>query len=516
MEERAIDTSGIAWAVAALQMGAEDYRLAADYYEGRQPLAFATDKFRNAFGRMLQAFSINHCAICVDVPADRLQIEGFKVLAQVGESPVAVLCDAAEEQVSRAGGLRAAVAAASAAISILRALLEAAGWKKGFPNKAERKWQEIWRRNRMKKRSGEIHSEMLKCGDAYAVVDWKDNRATIFPNMAGRCAVDYDPENPGVVKRAARWWSEAVAGGHAIRLNLYYPDRIEKYTTVRRRYSTLAERAAEFRWIAEDAIVPNPYGKVPVFHFANNADMGARGRSELSNIMAPQDGLNKAVCDAMVGAEYAVLGQRYVTGLEIRLDDNGRPISPFKDGLANLWVAPPTVDENGQVIPDAPQPTFGQFSAANLDQLLSIRAAFRGDISLISGIPAHYFMQATGGWPSGQSLKTAETRLTSKIEDRQIAASTPWEDMMRLCLEIEGVRDVELETVWRNTGPTDTTADVANAAIKREKLGYPETVLWEELGAKPSEIGTWKELKAQEASDQYTAENTVSVPTVGQ
>lgn len=468
--------AGIKWALGALQQHADDYRLASDYYEGKQRLVFATDKFRNAFGQLFREFSINHCAVCVDVPADRLQIEGFKVLAE-GEA------DAPDAETT-----------------------------------LDAKWQEIWRRNRMKKRSGEVHAEMLRSGDAYIIVDWLNDKATIHPNVAGRCAVLYDEETPGIVKQAARWWivPEAVGNRFCVRLNLYYPDRIEKYQSKPRTSTDLCTRSNEYEPISGDATVPNPYGKVPVFHFANNADTGCLGRSELASIIPLQDGLNKAVCDAMVGAEYAVMGQRYVVNLSIEEDANGRPIPPFRDGLANLWVAPPPVDADGAPLPadQAPPVSFGQFTAANLEQLLSVKSEFRSDISTVSGIPAHYFMQAAGGWPSGEALKTAETRLAAKVADRQLSSGGVWEDVMRFCLQIEGQDDVQLETMWHETGPKDTTADVQNAAIKREKLDYPREVIWEELGAKPSEIEDWKQKKLDEASDAYNAENMVSVPTV--
>jgi hypothetical protein len=61
-------------------------------------------------------------------------------------------------------------------------------------------------------------------------------------------------------------------------------------------------------------VVPNPYGVVPVFHFANNADLGMTGRSELEAAMPVQDGLNKSVLDMLVAMEFSAYRQRWAAG----------------------------------------------------------------------------------------------------------------------------------------------------------------------------------------------------------
>lgn len=408
-----IYTLDVRWALAALATDSDVYNRSSDYYEGRHRLAFATEKFRNQFGMLFKELAINHCAICVDVPSDRLQMQ---------EPPFKPL--------SGGGGAVPLIA-------------------------------EIWRRNRMKKRAGEVHSEALKTGNSYVIVDWVNpedpstDRATIYPNQAGRCAVKYDDENPGYIVQATRWWVIPDNGKWRVRLNIYYKDRIEKYISKPRSDRLLPSRDNEFVPIADDPIVPNKYGKVPVFHFANNAAIGENGVGEIWPVIPPQDGLNKAVCDAMVGEEYSVMGQRWIVGMEPDVDDNGNPKAPFKDGLAHIWLVPPQRDQEGKTLSaDQAQPIeLGQFTPANLDQLLNIKTAFRQDISTISGIPSHYFMDAKGGWPSGEALKTAEQRLTSKVLDRQIAFGMVWEDVMRFCLEIEGQKDVVLETQWKDAAP---------------------------------------------------------------
>ncbi len=56
--------------------------------------------------------------------------------------------------------------------------------------------------------------------------------------------------------------------------------------------------------------LPNPYGVVLVFHFANNAIIGQPGRSELEAAIPVQDGLNKSVLDISLAMEFTRHRQR--------------------------------------------------------------------------------------------------------------------------------------------------------------------------------------------------------------
>ncbi len=466
------DLNEIKWALGALGQSVSNYALAAAYYDGQQRLTFATEKFRNTFGRLFAELAINHCPPCVDILADRLQIEGFKTVN--GDTPA-----------------------------------------------IEAKTREIWRRNRMDKRAGEVHQESLKAGDAYIIVDDVKGKATIYPNMAGRCAVEYDSENPGYIKRAAKWWPEGVEmvrgqSRYVIRLNLYYQDRTEKYVTAPIATGALPLSANGFVPIKGDWFIPNPLGKVPVFHFANNAPIGQRGQSELRDVIPVQDALNKSVCDMLVSMEFNAYPQRYVVGLEIEVDAvTGKAKPPFQSGVDRLMVVPPQRDADGNVVPssEAQPVTFGEFGMGNLAGFIQVKESFRQDFSVITGIPAHYFSMASGGFPSGESLKTAEARLTSKVVDRQIAFGNVWEDVMRLCLEIEGQSDVELETKWRDTGPRSVTEDIANG-VQKQALGIPNKQIWAELGYSPEQIATLESEANSQAVRAVTASKMVDVPTV--
>ncbi|QQS32114.1 MAG: phage portal protein [Acidobacteriota bacterium] len=395
-------------AITRIRSGAARYAKAERYYEGRHDLAFATEKFQNTFGSLFREFALNLCPIVCDAVRDKLRITGFS------------------SEVENAGT-------------------------------AVRSVNAIWRRNRMETRAGEAHKEALRCGDAYVVV-WPNARgeAVIHPNRAANMAVFYDDETPGVVTLAAKRWRVETGGE---RLNLYYADRIEKYSC--------GENGGEK--FTRDAVVKNPFGVVPVFHFANNADIGSSGRSELDAAIPVQDGLNKSVLDMLVAMEFAAYRQRWAAGIELDLDQDGKPVAPFRAGVEHLWIS-----EN----PDA---KFGDFEAARLDQFLKVKDSFRVDMATVTGTPLHYFVQNASGFPSGESLRRAESRFLAKVRDRQAAFGEVWADVMSFALRIKTGRHAHLRTLWEDAAPPSEKERLGNLLLKRQ-LGIPQTRLLAEAG----------------------------------
>jgi hypothetical protein len=244
------------------------YDLYRRYAVGNQDLAFATPKYAATFGTLFKEFGYNRCATVVDAYADYLQVERFTAEAD-GAS-------------------------------------ETAG--------------DLWRRNRMDKRAGEIHKAALRDGDAYLIV-WPEvgiaDGAGAFPQFwpqhAHQIRVRYDDEQPGKITMAAKTWK--LLDGRR-RLNIYYPDRTEKYVTTTRAEQVRAGAFTRHDVPGEPWPVPNPWNTVPVFHFANNADTGCYGVSELRDVIPLQDALNKVLTDLILTCELAGFPQKVMLGVD--------------------------------------------------------------------------------------------------------------------------------------------------------------------------------------------------------
>lgn len=434
-------------AIANLRSNAARYAKAERYYNGDHDLAFATEKFQNTFGTLFREFALNLCPVICDAVRDKLRVVGFSVDS----------CEVAKLQSYEVGEAMNSATSVTSVTSATRS---------------------IWQRNRMGTRSGEVHKEALKCGDAYIFV-WPNMRgeAVFYPNKAANVTVATDDNSPGNILWAAKAWR---ATDKHIRLNIYYADRIEKYISrsesqgelpdpkdfiqfgirnAEREINDTTNPQSEFR--NPQSVVPNPYGVVPVFHFANNADLGTHGRSELEAAMPVQDGLNKSVLDMLVAMEFSAFRQRWAAGIEIEFDDNGKPIPPFKAGVEHIWLT-----EN-------PNARFGDFEASQLDQFLKVKDSFRIDMASVTGTPLHYFLQQTGGFPSGESLKKAETRFLAKVRDRQESFGQVWADSMAFALTIEGQgRATRLITEWEDPAPMAEREFLENILLKKQ-IGIP-------------------------------------------
>lgn len=311
-------------------------------------------------------------------------------------------------------------------------------------------------------RSGQLHKEALINGDAYIIV-WPDasGRAAMYPNRAASCVVFYDEEVPGKIVRAAKYW---LTHDNRTRLNIFYPDRIERY--ISQKQSETPANSKDLVPVSGDrhrtsdleaGITPNPFGVVPVFHFANNGDIGSLGVSELAAAMPIQDGLNKSVLDMLVAMEYSAYRQRWVAGIEVETDSStGELIAPFKAGVDHLWIS-----EN----PDA---RFGDFESANLEQFLKVKDGFRIDMASVTGTPLHYLQPQTKSVPSGESLRRAETRFLSKVRDRQAAFGQVWADAMEFALSIEGISGARLITQWEDPASQSEREVLENILLKKQ------------------------------------------------
>lgn len=409
---------------------AEGYRAVNDYYDGKHRLTFATEKFRNAFGDLFQAFADNLCPKVVDAKADRLEITGFAAEGEAQES-------------------------------------------------AEAAWR-IWQGNRMDCRAGEVHTEALLSGDAYVIV-WPDldGEPVFYPNDAALMTVKYDPETPGRILWAAKCWTQ---DDETVRLTLYYPDRIEKYVTAAKAKGGLPEKSSAFvpfQVEGEPWPLINLFGRVPVFHFGNNARTGRFGRSELADVIPLQNALNKSVADMLVAAEFVAMPQRYAIGLEVDTDEEtGKPKTPFVPG--GLWTVGST------------EAKFGEFSSGDMRQFLEAQAGFRVEIANVSSTPIHFLVPPQGEWPSGESLKTAESEFLAKIRDRQVAFGNTWEDAMAFALRIAGVEgDVKISALWKNPAPRNELQEVQTGVLKKQ-VGISNEQVQRELGYTEEDIEKMK------------------------
>ena len=472
-------------AITNFRSAARLYEKPDRYYRGDHDLAFATEKFESAFGSLFREFALNLCPSICDAVRDKLKITGFSLETRV-RNP-----DMSEPSV-------------------------VTGASRGSKTQdLKPQIDEIWSDNRMDLTVEEIHLEALKVGDSYAIV-WPgpDGQVAIYPQRAAQCTVAYDEEIPGRIKWGAKYWRDA---SEYIRLELFYPDRIEYYISRARGLLVVPDHREFVPFHPETqsssktdppstiriphAVVQNPFGRIPLFHFANTSEIGAFGRSELAQAIPIQNGLNKSVLDMLVAMEFSSFRQRWVAGIDFELAEGGDAVSPFRAGVDRLWMA------------SDPQATFGDFNTTDLEQFLKVKDSFRVDMAGVTATPLYYFLQNVRAFASAEALKRAESRFISKVRDRQKAFGQTWSALMSFALAIAGLGSgIRLRTQWEDPAPIGEREFLENLILKK-RLGVSTRQLLLESGYGDHDVSEMLLSEPPIKKKEKTNERRTTTPT---
>jgi hypothetical protein len=406
-----------------------------DYYNGKQPLAFASDKFREAFGDRFPAFASNFTALVVDGERERLEVRGFRFKDPEGDKDL---------------------------------------------------WQ-IWQDNDLDGSSQIAHTEALIKGLAYTLVEpaageGQTPRVTVEDPLD--CIHEPDPRDRRRSLAGLKRW---VGEDDHLYAFVYLPDLIYKFKSTQPwKPNTSLWEGGEGLWPkevqfevwardGEDWPFPNVLQTVPLVPLLNRPRLKGDGQSEIAPVVGNQDAINKYRADALVAAEFAAFRQRWVIGLDIPTDpDTGRALEPFRAAVDRLWTVPPPDPDD----PNPPKVEFGEFGATDLAPYKLMIETEVGHISSISRMPYHYLLgQPSAIPPTGESLKSSEAGLVAKVRTAQIHLGEGWEDTMRLALRAMKDERADLrtaETIWRDP-ETRQEAARADAAVKLHQAGILDT-----------------------------------------
>jgi hypothetical protein len=431
----------LSWAQAHFSIYNPEYDRFHDYYRGNHRKVTTTTHLTTMFGQLFNDLRINECPIVVDALADRLQIASIT----------------------------------------------------SDNTTASKFIDEVWTKNKMDGGAGIVHSQAVKLGDAYVSVgiDPITNQIIINPEKRNSVAVRYGYDGfRDVIVEAVKVWDE----GGRLRINRYLQDRTERYITLNPTTEIPSDisKLTPYEADGKPAVIPNPVGIVPVFHFSNAQEPDEFATSSLADVIPLQDQLNQSIGYLLIAQEFGAIKQKYAIGLDMPVNpETGEPY-PLKTEPGSIWFFG-AGDGNVEL---------GEFSTADLEPILKVQEAFELKIARVSQVPAHLFMLQSSNFPSGESLKTAEAPLNSKVRDRQIAWGNVWENICSFACKLKEIDPGTIECNWHNTNSRSEKED-SEIADNLVRAGFPLSFVARKVyGLTDDEIQKLLDEKAEETEAQ--------------
>jgi len=415
------------------------------YYEGEQPLNFATEEWRKANAARYAGFSDNWCGTIVNAEAERLKPIGVSNLPK------------------------------RAAMSL---------WDDLLGNEFDMQFSQALVSTLATKRS-------------YVIV-WADRDGTPRVSMEhpSYVEIEYDFENPRIRKAALKTWVDE-RDEYA---TLYTPESVWKFirkrATVKDDTQSQAEQGkVENGWEGgwEVREVPgevwpllNPIGVVPVVELANRPTLKGDPISEIQGVMPMQDAINLLWAYLFLAADYASMEARVVTGSDA-------PKVPIldKDGKITGYRPLDLKDFAEKRIAFLPgDAKIDSWKAAALDVFTDTIEIAVGHIAAQTRTPQHYLVSNTER--PAAALEAQEIGLTKKAGEFITFTDPALREVLRLIALVRGNEALAQKTrlatiVWANPA-IRSESQLADALLKKKQIGYPIEYLLEQDGKSPSEI----------------------------
>lgn len=375
--------------------------------------------------------------------------------------------------------------------------------------KKQAKWfWDLWDKNNMDGRQGEIHEWALRDSEAFIILDWNRESKVVeivqherFTDINAEAWLErwdentlnsrtmeamrgtgagvwmvYENDDPNQKAMVAiqQWKDETIIEGKIrdeLRRTFYYPDRIERY------YFDGAiwlEKQPPQKWVDQKGA---PLG-IPVIHFKNE-----NLRPEAWDAIPPQDAINKTWIDILGTMDLAGFPMIFLLGMYPTID--GLP--PAADN-SNVWnVGPAQILGNANTKGgDASIDRIEGTDPTGLMNTLKDQIMF---VAQITGTPSNRFT-ITAAIASEKTLKEQKDELRKRAYNRQILFGNAWGNMMIIARRINNAfgqvddrleEDVTVQPIWKNLQSVDE--------LKEEKeLGVPQEAIWLKMGFTQDQI----------------------------
>lgn len=448
------------------------------YFDGDQPLTYASDHWKKFHKDRYRDFSDNWCGVVGHSPVDRLRIDGFRVSDRTDRLST-----------------------------------------------EERDLWADWNRNDLEAQSAQGFLASTIAKRSFVLV-WgdEDDRPVVSWEHPSQVVVDYEP---GTRRRRAAL--KAWIDDRTEYATLYLDDGVYKFE--RPTYLTEDERNRlqdrgftimgavspggwSVREVADESWpLPNPLGEVPIVEWPNRPQLDGEPISDIAGTMAMQDAINILWAYLFNAADHASMAARVVTGAEPPkipvLDDDGQVIGTRAAKMEDL--------EQGRLLflpgkKDGTNPSIDQWDSAKLDVFTDVITKAVGHIAAQTQTPGHYLLTSEKyANLNGDALTAAEVPLATKVGNAHSTGYNPAaKETSRLMAKVrghDGFADTIAETngrhfvQWKDPA-MHSLAQIGDAASKARANGMSlHTTLERFYGMSELEIQREQQrIRAEQAS----------------
>lgn len=356
---------------------------------------------------------------------------------------------------------------------------------------------EWWQAARMDSTQGDVHTATVRDGDAYVITEWNNDAQR--PMFTLELAYDgsegvkmhYSGDRRGLPVCASKRWQirddDIKNAGYVRRMNVYFPDRIEKYVSDQRAFEgawTPYRDGGEWPvwWTTTGTEAGEPLG-IPVVHFKHKASGYNYGLSRLDDVVPLQNAVNKVLLDILGSADTDAFPILYT----------------FGDDFGSLTLGP-----GAHIYSEKADASIGRLGGGDLSQLLAAYSMLVMEIARTSNTPLSRF-QISGQVSAEGTLKQQEAALIEEAETLQIALGNAWEDVLLMGRKLHnafgpgGMDETQLiSTQWKPAAARDETTMMQRGLLLKE-ADVPHVIVWRRMGLTDEEIAEALE------SDEYLA-----------
>lgn len=400
-------TTDLELAFDAIKNKRKPYDELYSYYDGSPRLKYSTQRIARAFNNSLAYFAENWAGVIINAVLDRLVLKGF---------------DSGNDSINN-------------------------------------KIDELFTKMNLNLDAKDVHESLQVTGEAFLIVDVIDGETEVYFNDPRQCEMFYNPDRPKVKAFGAKEW---LGSDDKTYINLYYPDRTEKYV------SDKGQTAKSFILIES---VVNELGVIPVFHFKNSRRV-IKGELDDSTV-SMLDAINKLFSDLMVAAEFETFKTKVFIS---QVDPGDLKVSPDM----KLWL--PANESGGE------ETKVLELGGAELERFLKPISQIAESLAIQTRTPKNLFM-TLGANISGEALVVEESSLVKKVMNKQETYSPTWQEFASYLLTLNGISVTpnDLITVWEK--PESKLPLTEAQTIQAEvNAGIPLVTAMRRRGADEAEI----------------------------